>query len=90
MQCTEATDEGCVWFFTDPNDIVMQAELQVRAKEHRTKQRESEAAGRIVQAHKHGVMAERTERIQQGALQKASEEVRQALLAELNEEKGEA
>jgi hypothetical protein len=90
MQCTEATDEGCVWFFTDPNDVVMQTELQVRAKEHRTKQRESEAAGRTVQAHKHGVMAERTERIQQGALQKASEEVRQALLAELNEEKGEA
>lgn len=90
MQCTEATDEGCVWFFTDPNNILTQVELQVRAKEHRTKQRESEAAGRIVQAHKHGVMAERTERLRNEALQKASEEVRLALLGELTTSEGES
>ncbi len=37
-----------------------------------------------MQAHKYGVMAERTERLHNEALQKASEEVRRALLGELN------
>ncbi|HLZ56516.1 MAG TPA: hypothetical protein VKR06_06165 [Ktedonosporobacter sp.] len=84
LHCTEATDEGCAWFLTDPNDVQMQRELQERANEHRAKQQESRAAGRTVQAHKYGVMAERTECLRDEALQKASDEVRQALLGELN------
>lgn len=84
MNCTETTDEGCVWFLTDPNDIQMQKELQGRANEHRAKQRESEAVGRTVQAQKYGVMAERTERLRNEALQKASEETRRALLDEIS------
>lgn len=84
MHCTEATDEGCAWFLTDPNDVQMQKELQERASIHRAKQQESASAGRTVQAHKYGVMAERTERLRNVALQKASEEVRRALLGELN------
>lgn len=83
MNCTETTDEGCVWFLTDPNNVQMQTELQERANAHRAKQRESEAAGRTVQAQKYGVMAERTERLRNEALQKASEETRRALLEEL-------
>jgi len=84
MHCTETTDEGCTWFLTDPNDVQMQSELQERASAHRAKQRESEAAGKTIQAHKYGVMVERTERFRNKALQKASEEVRLALLGELN------
>lgn len=84
MHCTEAADEGCAWFLTDPNDLQMQKELQERASGHRAKQQESRAAGRTVQAHKYGVMAERTERLRDEALQKASEEVRLALLGELD------
>jgi hypothetical protein len=84
LHCTEATDEGCAWFLTDPNNVQMQSELQERASAHRTKQLESAAAGRTVQAHKYGVMAERTERLRDEALQKASDEVRRALLDELN------
>jgi hypothetical protein len=84
MHCTEATDEGCAWFLTNPNDLQMQRELQQRANEHRTKQQESIATGRTVQAHKYGVMAERTERLRNEGLQKASDEVCQALLSELN------
>jgi hypothetical protein len=84
LHCTETTDEGCAWFLTDPNDIQMQRELHERAGEHRTKQQESAAAGRTVQAHKYGVMAERTEHLRDEALQKASDEVRQALLDEFN------
>jgi DNA-binding NtrC family response regulator len=84
MHCTEATDEGCAWFLTDPNDLEMQKELQERANEYRAKQQESRAAGRTVQAHKYGVMAERTERLRDKALKIASEEVRLALLGELN------
>jgi hypothetical protein len=84
MHCTEVADEGCTWFLTDPNDVQMQSELQERASAHRAKQRESEAAGKTIQAHKYEVMAERTERLRNEALQKASEEVRQALLGELN------
>ncbi len=84
MHCTEAMDEGCAWFLTDPNDVQMQTELQNRVREHRTKQQENLALGRTVQAHKYGVMAERTERLRDEALQKTSEDVRRALLAELN------
>jgi hypothetical protein len=84
MHCTEVADEGCTWFLTDPNDVQMQAELQERARAHRAKQRESEAARKMIQARKYGVMAERTERLSNKALQKASEEVRLALLGELN------
>lgn len=84
MHCAEATDEGCAWFLTDPNDVQMQKELHERACGHRAKQQESIAAGRTVQAHKYGVMAERTERLRDEALQKASEEVRLALLGELD------
>jgi len=84
MNCTEATDEGCVWFLTDPNDVEMQTELQQRASRHRAKQQESAEAGRTVQAHKYAVMAERTERLRDEALHKASDEVRHALLYELN------
>jgi hypothetical protein len=84
MHCTEVADEGCTWFLTDPNDVQMQSELQERAKEHRAKQRESEAAGKTIQAHKYSVMAERTERLHSESLQKASGEVRRALLGELN------
>lgn len=84
MHCTEVADEGCTWFLTDPNDVQMQAELQERASAHRAKQQESEAAGKTIQAQKYGVMAERTERLVAEALQKASEEVRLALLGELN------
>jgi hypothetical protein len=84
MNCTEATDEGCVWFLTDPSDGEMQAELQQRANAHRAKQQESAQAGRTEQAYKYGVMAERTERLRDNALQKASNEVRRALLDELN------
>ncbi len=83
MHCTETTDEGCAWFLTDPNDVQMQTELQDRTNEHRAKQQESAAAGRVVQAHKYGVMADRTERLRNESLQKAREEVRQALLGEL-------
>jgi len=83
MHCTEATDRGCAWFLTDPNDMHMQSELARRAKEHREKQQESAAAGRTVQAHRYAVMAERTERLRDEALQKASDEVRRALLDEL-------
>lgn len=83
MNCTETADEGCVWFLTDPNNVQMQVELQERANAHRAKQRESEAAGRTVQAQKNRVMAERTERLRNEALQKASEETRRALLEEL-------
>jgi hypothetical protein len=84
MHCTEATDEGCAWFLTDPNDRHMQSELAQRAKEHREKSLESAAAGRTVQAHRYAVMAERTEQLRDEALQKASDEIRQALLDELN------
>jgi len=84
LHCTEATDEGCTWFLTDPNDVQMQTELQQRASAHRAKQRESAEAGRTVQAHKYSVMAERTEHLRDKALQKASDEVRRALLDELN------
>lgn len=84
LHCTEATDKGCAWFLTDPNDVHMQKELQQRASEHRQKQQESMVAGRMVQAHKYSVMAERTERLREEALHKASDEVRQALLDELN------
>jgi hypothetical protein len=83
MHCTEVADEGCTWFLTDPNDVQMQAELQERASAHRAKQEESEAAGKTIQAHKYRVMAERTERLRNEALHKASEEVRRALLDEL-------
>lgn len=83
MHCTETTEEGCAWFLTDPNDMQMQRELHERASEHRAKQQESRASGRTVQAHKYGVMAERTERLRDESLQKASDEVRQALLGEL-------
>ena len=83
MHCTEVADEGCTWFLTDPNDVQMQAELQERASAHRAKQQESEAAGKTIQAHKFRVMAERTERLRNEALHKASEEVRRALLDEL-------
>jgi hypothetical protein len=84
MHCTEATVEGCAWFLTDPNDMQMQRELHERANEHRAKQQESRASGRTMQAHKYGVMAERTERLRNESLQKASDEVRRALLDELN------
>jgi hypothetical protein len=83
MHCTEATDEGCAWFLTDPDDIQMQRELHHRSREHRARQQESQTLGRTVQAHKYGVMAKRTERLRDEALQKTSEEVRRALLAEL-------
>lgn len=84
MNCTEATDEGCVWFLTDPNDTEMQTELQQRVSAHRAKRQESAEAGRTGQAHKYGVMVERTERLRDEALQKASDEVRRALLDERN------
>ncbi len=84
MHCTEATDKGCAWFLTDPNDVQMQRELQKRTNEHHAKQQESVAGGRTIQAHKYGVMAERTERLRNEALHKASNEVRRALLDELN------
>lgn len=90
MHCTEATEEGCAWFLTDPNNIDMQRELQQRADTHRAKQRESEAAGRTVQTHRYGVMANRTERLRDTALQKASDEVRRALLDEFNASQEEA
>ncbi len=83
MHCTEVADEGCTWFITDPNDVQMQAELQERANAHRAKQREGEASGKTILAHKYRVMAERTERLRNEALQKASEEVRRTLLGEL-------
>ncbi|HEU5378999.1 MAG TPA: hypothetical protein VFV38_26550 [Ktedonobacteraceae bacterium] len=86
MHCTEATDEGCAWFLTDPDDIQMQRELLHRAREHRIKQQESQTLGRTVQAHKYGVMAKRTEHLRDEALQKTSEEIRRALLAELHEQ----
>jgi uncharacterized membrane protein len=84
MNCTETNDDGCVWFLTDPNNVEMQTELQERANEHRAKQQESMAAGRTVQAQKYGIMAERTERLRNESLQKASEETRRALLDELS------
>lgn len=90
MHCTEVADEGCTWFLTDPNDVQMQAELQERANAHRAKQRESEGAGKTIQAHKYRVMAERTERLRNEALHKASEEVRLALLGELTTSEGES
>lgn len=88
MNCTETTDEGCIWFLTDPNNVQMQLELKERAKEHRAKERESIATGRTVQGQKYGVMADRTERLSHDALQKASEETRRALLDELSEFEG--
>src|SRR5260370_3782150 len=76
MHCTEVAAECCTSFLTDPNDVQMQAELQERAKAHRAKQRESEAAGKTIQAHKYRGIADRTERLPNEALQKTSKTAR--------------
>jgi hypothetical protein len=68
MNCTEALEGGCNCFVTDSADEKLMSNLQERARRHRARQQERLLRGRVVQAEKHGVCAERTEDLYQKGL----------------------
>ncbi len=79
MNCLEATDEGCQWFVTDPENEEMVMEIHERVTAHQRQQQTSAAAGREVQAKKYEVLAQRAEGVQEEVLRRTSQELRDRL-----------
>jgi hypothetical protein len=74
LNCTSAGEGGCCHFVTDVSDEQMLHELNIKVDEEQRLHRESASAGRVVQAHKRGTLARRTEDLRNEAMRLATEE----------------
>ncbi len=81
MNCLEATDEGCQWFVTDPENEHLLIEIQDRVSSQKLVQKNSLEAGHVVQAQKYEVLARRAEGIQEEVLRRTSQDLRERLKA---------
>jgi hypothetical protein len=61
LACLEATDDGCAWFATDPDDEAIVEEIRERATERRAGADRAAAAGNVVLSGKLAVLAGRAE-----------------------------
>jgi hypothetical protein len=85
MNCLEATDEGCQWFVTDPENEELMSEIGERVAKHQRISQESTAMGRVVQAQKYEVLTRRAEYVQEEALRRTSQDLRERLKARKQE-----
>ena len=59
LNCLEATDEGCSWFVTDPENEELVGEIEERVVQHQRASQEGALMGREVQAQKYAILAQR-------------------------------
>jgi len=85
MNCLEADTDGCRWFAADPHNEQMLIQITQRASSHRRRQQESAAAGHTVQAGKYEILAQRAEKVEEEALRRTSQDVRERLRARKRE-----
>jgi hypothetical protein len=85
MNCLEATDEGCQWFATDPENEEMLVEIQDRVSSQKIAQKNSLEAGHVVQAQKYEVLSRRAESVQEEVLRRSSQDLRERLKARRQE-----
>lgn len=64
MNCLEAADDGCQWFFTDTGNAGMLIQITQTVRKHQQQEQDSMEAGYIVQAGKEAVLARRSEAIE--------------------------
>lgn len=74
LNCTSASEGGCHSFFLDVDDVQMLKELTDKAEKERRMYKESETAGRTVQAQKRAIPAHRTEELRNESMRRSSKE----------------
>jgi hypothetical protein len=74
LNCTSASEGGCHSFFMDVDDVQMLKELNDKADEEQRMYKESDSAGRTVQAQKRAIPARRTEELRNESMRRSSEE----------------
>lgn len=85
MNCLEATDEGCQWFVTDPENEKFLIEIQDRVSSHKLAQKHGLEAGHLVQARRYEVFTRRAEGLEEDVLRRSSQELRERLKARRQE-----
>lgn len=74
LNCTSASEGGCHSFLIDVDDVQMLKELNDKAEEEQRMYKESDSAGRTVQAQKRAILARRTEKLRDESMRRSSEE----------------
>ncbi len=97
MNCLEAADGGCEWFFTDPGNAGMLIQITKTVRKHQQQEQKSTTAGHVVQAGKAALFARRSEAIEKEvysrcdieALPNCSQDLKERLKARRSEIKEE-
>lgn len=72
LNCLESSEDGCLWFFTDPTDEQLVMEIEQRVSTHELQYQESLASGHKVKASKIEILLNRAKQIQDTVLERTT------------------